>query len=67
MKPARLGKQQEINVSPFNFSGWMLLHPTAILLAGLIIMLIVSALIFAVNGGSAVESGSMRNFLVNGV
>ena len=66
-KPARLHKKEEINVSPFNFGGWMLLHPTAIILAGIFFMLIIGALIFAITGHSVVESGSMRNFLAAGV
>ena len=60
-RPARLGKTEE--PKPMT----LFLHPVAILIAGLIIMLILSALVFACSGGSAVESGGMRNFLVNGV
>ena len=60
-KPARLGKVKE--PKPMT----LYLHPVAILLAGLVILLILSALVFALTGGSAVDSGGMRNFLVNGV
>ena len=61
MTKARLGKVEE--PKPMT----LYIHPVAILLAGLIVLLILSALVFAVSGGSAVESGGMRNFLVNGV
>ena len=60
-RPARLGKIEE--PKPMT----LFLHPAAILIAGLIIMLIMSALVFAVTGHAAVESGSMRNFLATGV
>lgn len=58
-KPARLGKVEE--PKPM----MLFIHPVAIILAGLIMVLILSALVFAVSGGSAVESGGMRNFLAN--
>ena len=61
MSKARLGKVEE--PKPMT----LFIHPVAILLAGLVLLLILSALVFAMNGGSAVESGGMRNFLVNGV
>ena len=66
-KPARLYKVEEPrNISPLmNNSGWVLLHPAAILIALLIMVILLSALVFAVSGGSAVESGGMRNFLAN--
>ena len=60
-QPVRLGKVSE--PKPMT----LFLHPVAILIAGLIIMLIMSALVFAVTGHAAVESGSMRNFLATGV
>lgn len=60
-KPARLGRIEEPEPMV------LFLHPAAIIIAGLIILLIVSALLFAVNGGSAVDSGGMRNFLAAGV
>ena len=43
------------------------LTPATIIIAGLILVILLSALVFACSGGSAVESGGMRNFLVNGV
>ena len=61
MRPARLGKIEE--PKPMT----LFLHPAAIILAGLVIVLVVSALMFAVTGHAAVESGSMRNFLATGV
>ena len=60
-RPARLGKIEE--PKPMT----LFLHPAAILLAGLVIVLVVSALMFAVTGHAAVESGGMRNFLATGV
>lgn len=60
-KPARLGRIEESEPMV------LFLHPAAIIIAGLIILLIISALLFAVNGGSAVDSGGMRNFLATGV
>ena len=60
-KPARLGRIEEPEPMV------LFLHPAAIIIAGLIALLIVSALLFAVSGGSAVDSGGMRNFLAAGV
>ena len=60
-RPARLGKIEEPKPMV------LFLHPAAIILAGLVIVLVVSALMFAVTGHAAVESGSMRNFLATGV
>ena len=60
-KPARLGRIEEPEPMV------LFLHPAAIIIAGLIVLLIISALLFAVNGGSAVDSGGMRNFLATGV
>lgn len=62
-QPARLHKQQD--VSP-NLNG-LLLHPIAIIIAMMFGIVILSALVFAVTGHAAVESGSMRNFLATGV
>lgn len=65
-EPARLYKVQD-NVSPLmNFESWVLLHPAAIFLAIGFSILIGGALIFAFTGNSAVESGSMRNFIATG-
>ncbi|MBQ6512236.1 hypothetical protein [Methanobrevibacter sp.] len=66
-EPARLAKQQEINVSPFNLSGWVLLHPTAIIFAVMFTLFICGSLYFAFTGHAAVDSGGMRNFLANGM
>lgn len=64
--PARLGKVED-QVSPLmNFESWVLLHPAAILLAIGFSILIGEALIFAVTGHAALESGGMRNFIANG-
>ena len=66
-QPVRLHKVEDNHVSPLlNNSGWIFLHPAAIIIAMLITVIILSALVFAVSGGSAVESGSMRNFLASG-
>ena len=63
-EPARLGRVKE----PIHFETRMLLlHPVAIIMAVGVVTLILCALLFAVTGHSAVESGGMRNFLVNGV
>lgn len=61
MKPVRLAKVEE----PKPLSSMMFIHPATVIIAGLIMVVILSALIFAVSGGSAVESGGMRNFLAN--
>ena len=60
-QPVRLGKVSE--PKPMT----LFLHPAAFILAGLVIVLVVSALMFAVTGHAAVESGGMRNFLATGV
>ena len=65
--PARLHKQTD-NVSPLiDFESWVFLHPAAIVIAIAFMVVIISALMFAVTGHAAVESGSMRNFLATGV
>ena len=61
-EPARLKKKEEIV-----FDSWMLLHPAVIIITMLLTVALCSALVFALTGGSAVESGGMRNFLINGV
>lgn len=60
--PVRLAKREE--PKPMSL---ILLHPAVLLIAGLILIIICSALIFAVTGHSTVESGSMRNFIATGV
>ena len=60
-KPVRLGKVED----PKPLPRMMFIHPATVIIAGLIMVVILSALIFAVSGGSAVESGGMRNFLAN--
>ena len=66
-EPARLYKVQD-NVSPLmNFESWVLLHPTAIIIAVFFSIFICGALVFAVTGHAAVDSGGMRNFIANGV
>ena len=65
--PARLGKVED-NVSPLiDFESWVLLHPTAIFLAVFFSIFICGALLFALTGHAAVESGTMRNFIATGV
>lgn len=65
--PARLGKVED-NVSPLiDFESWVLLHPTAIILAVFFSIFICGALLFALTGHAAVESGTMRNFIATGV
>ena len=67
-EPVRLHKKTtENNVSPLFISSRLFLHPAAIILTLLLGIIILSSIAFALSGGSAVESGSMRNFLVNGV
>ena len=63
-QPVRLGKIEE--PKPLNTT-ILFLHPAAIILAGLITVMIIGALLFALNGGCAVESGVGRNFLARGV
>jgi len=66
-KPVRLYKKED-DVSPLiDFESWVLLHPTAIVLAVCFSLLICGALIFAVTGHSVVESGGMRNFIATGI
>ena len=43
------------------------LTPATIIIAGLILVILLSALVFAVTGHAAVDSGGMRNFLAQGV
>lgn len=66
-QPVRLHKVEEPRNAPplFDNVGWMFIHPAAMLIALLIAVVICSALVFAVTGGSAVESGGMRNFIAN--
>lgn len=64
--PARLGKVEDH--SPLmNFESWMLLHPAAIVLGLILVMFFSGALLFALSGGCAVESGVPRNFIAAGV
>ena len=65
-EPVRLGKVE--NTAPLmDFEMWILLHPSAVIMGMGITLLILGALVFAVTGHSAVESGGMRNFIANGV
>lgn len=66
-EPVRLAKKPEKNVSPLINHGWMLMHPAVILIILLLIIIFFSAFAFAITGGSAVESGGMRNFLARGM
>ena len=63
-KPARLHKEEPRNVPPV-LSSWMFIHPAAIIIAILIGIGILSALLFAINGGCTVESGVGRNLMAN--
>jgi hypothetical protein len=49
-----------------DFENWILLHPAAIVIGVGISLFLALALIFAVTGNAAVESGGMRNFIANG-
>lgn len=61
--PVRLAKIEE----PKPLSTTILfLHPAAFVIAGLITIMLIGALMFALNGGCAVESGVGRNFIANG-
>ena len=55
MKPARLGKIEEPKPMV------LFIHPAAIIIAGLITVMIIGALLFAISGGCTVESGVGRN------
>ena len=63
-QPVRLAKVED-DTPLINLNSWVLLHPAVIIIAVFIMVILLSALVFAVSGGSAVESGGMRNFLVN--
>lgn len=65
-EPVRLHKVEQNNYS-FDFGRWMLLHPSTILIGIGIAVFLVGALVFAVTGHAAVDSGGMRNFLAAGV
>ena len=54
-RPARLGKVEEPKPMV------LFIHPAAIIIAGLIAVMIIGALLFAISGGCAVESGVGRN------
>ena len=61
-KPARLYKVEEPhNISPLMKGDWLYIHPVAIILAGIIAIVLIGALLFAISGGCAVESGVGRN------
>lgn len=64
-QPVRLGKV-ETSQPMDDFENWILLHPTAIVIGVGISLFLALALIFAVTGNAAVESGGMRNFIANG-
>lgn len=61
-QPARLARVEE----PKPVNTIIFLHPAAIIIAGLITVMLIGALLFALNGGCAVESGVGRNFIANG-
>jgi len=63
-QPVRLAKVED-DTPLINLNSWVLLHPAVIIIAVFIMVVLLSALVFAVSGGSAVESGGMRNFLAN--
>ena len=63
-QPVRLAKVED-DTPLINLNSWVLLHPAVIIIAVFIMVILLSALVFAVSGGSAVESGGMRNFLAN--
>ena len=63
-EPARLYKVE--NPEPMDFGNMMLLHPTAIIIGISISLFLALALIFAITGHSAVDSGGLRNFIARG-
>jgi len=63
-QPVRLAKVED-DTPLINLNSWVLMHPAVIIIAVFIMVILLSALVFAVSGGSAVESGGMRNFLAN--
>ena len=64
-EPARLYKVE--NPEPvMDFRNMMLLHPTAIIIGIGISLFLTLALIFAITGHSATDSGGLRNFIARG-
>ena len=63
-QPVRLAKVED-DTPLINLNSWVFMHPAVIIIAVFIMVILLSALVFAVSGGSAVESGGMRNFLAN--
>ena len=65
-EPVRLGKVENTTPPLMDFEMWILLHPSAVIMGMGIVLLILGALIFAITGHSAVDSGGMRNFIASG-
>ena len=65
-QPVRLGKVETSQPLMDDFENWILLHPAAIFIGVGISLFLALALIFAITGNAAVESGGMRNFIANG-
>ena len=65
-QPVRLAKVETDDTPLINLNSWVLMHPAVIIIAVFIMVILLSALVFAVSGGSAVESGAMRNFIAQG-
>ena len=65
-QPVRLDKVETSQPFMDDFENWILLHPAAIVIGVGISLFLALALIFAITGNAAVESGGMRNFIANG-
>lgn len=65
-EPARVYRVEEPQPI-IDFESFILLHPSAIIMGLGIVILIIGALIFALTGHAAVDSGGMRNFFASGV
>ena len=65
-QPVRLGKVETSQPLMDDFESWILLHPAAIVIGVGISLFLALALVFAVTGHSAVDSGGLRNFIARG-
>ena len=65
-QPVRLGKVETSQPLMDDFENWILLHPTAIIIGIGISLFLTLALIFAITGHSATDSGGLRNFIARG-
>ena len=65
-EPVRLHKVETSEPLMDDFENWILLHPTAIIIGIGISLFLTLALIFAITGHSATDSGGLRNFIARG-